>query len=611
MEKPKKEPKRKPKYGLFSCVGYIYRYLWENERRLALHGPFTVVTLVIAAALALYTPSLILEALGSASEFSYVAMVIVGLLLAGFLAELANELVTIRNDTAEMYICFHLMYLFQSRKRSRDWYHQYSESVQKLDERANIAVQDNHAAGVHLPMNFALIVATITNFLLFGGVVSMLHPLIVVLLAAGCAITYAMTVWERKANYQQQDERNAADKRRRYIHGMAETFKYGKDIRLYRMQGYLHTVSGKLIDDSQRFVDIWERRSFLTAAVSFLVVLLRDGLAYGFLITKAVAGEVDAAQFVLYFSAITALSGYMNDILTNWSLVAEGALQISDFREDLEIQDKLNHGKGIPVSKGPFAIEFKNVCYKYPMGEKQILDHVSFKINAGEKIALVGLNGAGKTTLTMLMCGLLLPDEGEVLIDGHSVFEYNRDELYGLFGLVPQNFNLLPMSIGRNIACTMTEEEIDRKKLWKCLETAGLAEKISGLPMKENTPLQRDVFPDAADLSGGEKQKLLLARLLYKDPPCIILDEPTAALDPIAESRMYEKYNEITASSTSVFISHRLASTRFCDRIFLLDGANFAEEGTHDELMAAGKKYRELFDIQSKYYKEGGSEDEE
>ena len=133
------------------------------------------------------------------------------------------------------------------------------------------------------------------------------------------------------------------------------------------MQGYLHTVSSKLIDDSQRFVDIWERRSFLTAAVSFLVVLLRDGLAYGFLITKAVAGEVDAAQFVLYFSAITALSGYMNDILTNWSLVAEGALQISDFREDLEIQDKLNHGKGIPVSKGPFAIEFKNVCYKYPM----------------------------------------------------------------------------------------------------------------------------------------------------------------------------------------------------------------------------------------------------
>lgn len=611
MKKTQKEPKRKPKYGLLSCVGYIYRYLWKNDRCLALHGLFTVVITVAAAAVELYTPSFILEALENASAFGYVALVIVGLLIAGFLAELAGKIVSIRNETGEFYMTYHLLYQKLSKQRSRDWYHQYSESIQKLDERADKAVQDNHTAGVHLPMDFAAIVATVLNFLLFGGVVSMLHPLIIVLLAIGCAVSYGMTVWERKANYQQMDERNAANKRMRYVHHMAATFKYGKDIRLYRMQGYLHTLSSKIIATCQHFVDLWECRSFLTAVISFLVVLIRDGLAYGFLIHKAVAGEVNAAQFVLYFSAITALSGYMNDILTNWGKVAEGALQISDFREDLEIEDKLNHGKGIPTPKGPFTIEFKDVCYKYPMGEKQILDHVSFKIAAAEKIALVGLNGAGKTTLTMLMCGLLLPDSGEVLIDGHSILEYNRDELYDLFGLVPQNYNLLPMSIGRNIACAMTEEEIDRQKLWACLEMVGLAEKIRSLPMKENTPLNREVYPDAVDLSGGEKQKLLMARLLYKNPACMILDEPTAALDPIAESKMYEKYNEITRNVTSVFISHRLASTRFCDRIFLLDGANFAEEGTHDELMAAGKKYRELFDVQSKYYKEGGSEDGE
>lgn len=611
MKKTQKEPKRKPKYGLLSCVGFIYRYLWKNDRCLALHGLFTVVITVAAAAVELYTPSFILEALENASAFGYVALVIVGLLIAGFLAELAGKIVSIRNETGEFYMTYHLLYQKLSKQRSRDWYHQYSESIQKLDERADKAVQDNHTAGVHLPMDFAAIVATVLNFLLFGGVVSMLHPLIIVLLAIGCAVSYGMTVWERKANYQQMDERNAANKRMRYVHHMAATFKYGKDIRLYRMQGYLHTLSNKIIATCQHFVDLWECRSFLTAVISFLVVLIRDGLAYGFLIYKAVAGEVNAAQFVLYFSAITALSGYMNDILTNWGKVAEGALQISDFREDLEIEDKLNHGKGIPTPKGPFTIEFKDVCYKYPMGEKQILDHVSFKIAAGEKIALVGLNGAGKTTLTMLMCGLLLPDSGEVLIDGHSILEYNRDELYDLFGLVPQNYNLLPMSIGRNIACAMTEEEIDRQKLWACLEMVGLAEKIRSLPMKENTPLNREVYPDAVDLSGGEKQKLLMARLLYKNPACMILDEPTAALDPIAESKMYEKYNEITRNVTSVFISHRLASTRFCDRIFLLDGANFAEEGTHDELMAAGKKYRKLFDVQSKYYKEGGSEDGE
>ncbi len=609
MRKTKKEPKRKPKYGLFSCVGYMYRYLWKHERAIALQCVATVPVTLAAAALALYTPSLILDALGSAADFRYVASVIVGLLLAGFLAELANRLLRNRDETAEFYIYSHLYYQKFLHIRTRDWYHQYSEAVQKLDERGAKAIGDNHAASVHLPMDFAAALASVANFLLFGGVVSSLHPLIVALLAVGCAITYAMTAWERRVNYRQQDERNAANKRVRYLLNLAGTFKYGKDIRLYRMQGYLHTLSQNILGECQRFVDLLERRNFLTAAVSFLVVLARDGLAYGFLIFKAVAGELDAARFVLYFSAIAALSGYMTDILSGWSRVAQGALEISDFRENLEIQDRLNHGKGIPVPAGPFSIEFQNVSYKYPMGERQILDHVSFKIRAGEKIALVGLNGAGKTTLTMLMCGLLLPDEGQVLIDGHSILEYNRDELYGAFGLVPQNYSLLPLSIGRNIACAMTEEEIDREKLWACLETAGLADRIRALPGKENTPLNRRVYPEAVELSGGEKQKLLLARLLYRNPPCMILDEPTAALDPIAESRMYEKYNEITSGATSVFISHRLASTRFCDRIFLLDGAKFAEEGTHEELMAAGKKYRELFDVQSKYYREGGSED--
>ena len=204
------------------------------------------------------------------------------------------------------------------------------------------------------------------------------------------------------------------------------------------------------------------------------------------------------------------------------------------------------------------------------------MEHISFKIEAGEKIALVGVNGAGKTTLTMLMCGLLVPDEGEVLLDGHSVLEYNRDEMYTLFGVVPQTYHLLPVSLARNIAAADRNEEIDWDRLNRCIEIAGLTEKITSLPDGAETPLDRTVNDNGIELSGGETQKLLLARLLYRDPLCIILDEPTAALDPIAEDRMYHQYNEIAAHATSVFISHRLASTRFCDRIYLLDGARFA-----------------------------------
>lgn len=156
----------------------------------------------------------------------------------------------------------------------------------------------------------------------------------------------------------------------------------------------------------------------------------------------------------------------------------------------------------------------------------------------------------------------------------------------------------------------MEDEKIDRARLAHCIELSGLTEKIASLPKGADTPLNRELNRDGTELSGGETQKVLLARLLYKKTSCIILDEPTAALDPIAEDRIYRRYREIASHATSVFISHRLASTRFCDRIFLLDGAQFAESGTHEELMAAGGKYKELFEVQSKYYKEGGKDDE-
>lgn len=191
------------------------------------------------------------------------------------------------------------------------------------------------------------------------------------------------------------------------------------------------------------------------------------------------------------------------------------------------------------------------------------------------------------------------------MLDGHPLTEYNRDEMYALFGFVPQNYHLLPISIARNIASAMTDDEIDYTKLEACIETAGLTEKIASLPHGVETPLNREVNKDGIELSGGETQKLLLARLLYKNPPCIILDEPTAALDPIAEDRMYRRYNEIAAHATSVFISHRLSSTRFCDEIAVFDHGQLVQLGSHDTLVEdADGKYSQLWYAQAQYYEE-------
>ncbi len=601
-KKKEKEQKRKPKFGMLSCVGYIYRLLWENEKFLALVG-FAVVPLsLLAAVFGLYASPAIINAVGSGGSFGYIALVITGIVLARAIVNTASSMLDSVIRLSEHNVMLVLAGKVMTCSRLADNCLLYDLEYQKVMARANKAAAD-HSHATHFPMIFAETVAEIIKFFLFGATVSMLHPAIVLLLIAGTLITRQMSNWQWRKHYQERDGRNAAERRRNYIAGnIARDLNLQKEIRLFNMAKPLQDRFSKHIGESLEWQKKHARRGFIVSLVDMLIVLLRDGLAYAFLIFKALRGEVDAAQFVLYFSAISSLAGLLGGIAWRFQQVREGSAQISDIREMLEYEGKLNHGKGIAIPTAPFSIEFKNVTYKYPMGEKNVLENVSFKIEPGEKIALVGLNGAGKTTLVWLICGLLLPDEGEVLLDGHTLYEYNRDEMYSLFGIIPQEYNLLPVSLEKNIACTVNEDEIDRKKLERAVELSGFKEKADSLPLGLKTPLDRTVNDDAVDLSGGEKQRLLLARLIYKNPLCMILDEPTAALDPIAEDRMYRRYNEISKASTSIFISHRLASTRFCDRIFLLDGANFAEVGTHDELMNKGGKYRELFDVQSKYY---------
>ena len=602
MSKKEKEQKSKPKYSILSCVGYVYRLLWENARFLVFVGLGVVPLSILAAAFGLYASPMMINALGRYSDFNYVALTVAGIVLAWAIVNTANGMLQVIVQNSENHVMSLLTYKSIEVLRLGDNYLLNDVNHRAIQDRANAAARD-HSHATHFPMIFAETVGEIIKFFLFGATVSMLHPALVLLLIVGAIIDRRMSNWQWRKHYEERDGRNASERKRNYISSnITRNLSYQKEIRLYGMAMPLRKRFSKHIGECLGWQKKHEQRGFLVSLTGFITVLLRDGLAYALLIYKALSGEVDAAQFVLYFSAISSLAGLLGGMAWRFQQIKEGSAQISDIRELVEYEGRLNHGKGIALPKKPFSIEFKDVTFKYPKGEKNVLEHVSFEIKAGEKIALVGLNGAGKTTLVRLMCGLLLPDEGEVLIGGHTLYEYNRDEMYSLFGLIPQKYNLLPVSLEKNIACTVNEEEIDRQRLERAVELSGFKEKAESLPMGLKTPLNRTVNDDATDLSGGEKQRLLLARLIYRNPLCMILDEPTAALDPVAEDRMYRRYNEISKNATSVFISHRLASTRFCDRIFLLDGANFAEVGTHDELMAKHGKYRELFDVQAKYY---------
>ena len=343
-----------------------------------------------------------------------------------------------------------------------------------------------------------------------------------------------------------------------------------------------------------------------------LMILLRDATAYAFLIWLVLQDHLTLGEFVFVFAAVGALAGWISGIISSASDLSKACVEIGDVQEMLAYPDRMNKGVGIPLPSSdspPPSISFNGLSYTYPNAQTPALDGIDLHIASGERLAIVGANGAGKTTLVKLLCGLYSPSAGETMLNGRLISEYNRDEYYTLFSVVFQGIHFLPVSIAENVS-QESIEQTDRARVRYCLEMAGLEEKIDTLPSREDTLLERSVNPDATELSGGEKQKLVMARALYKDAPVLVLDEPTAALDPLAENEVYRRYAELTEGKTSVFISHRLASTRFCDRIILLDGSKIAEQGTHDELMSLDGIYANMFKVQASYYQEGGYEGE-
>ncbi len=400
-------------------------------------------------------------------------------------------------------------------------------------------------------------------------------------------------------------ERIGYQQRLGYISEVSGDLRSAKDIRLYRILSWFNDVYRQDMEGLAGWCRRLSKKVFGVAGANSLLALLREGAAYGYLLWLVWNARLSVADFVLYIGVITGFSAWLEDLFAQISSLNQINLSINYFRSYLEYPETYRREDGLPVPADglPREIRLENVSYRYEGAEEDVLQGLSLTIRPGEHIAVVGLNGAGKTTLVKLICGLIDPTRGRVLYDGVDVRDYDRGAYYKLFSAVFQQFSLLPVTMAE-IVSEQPAQQTDLEQVRRCLTQAGLLERIERLPKGLDTQFGKTIYDDGAELSGGEVQRLLLARALYKSSPLLVLDEPTAALDPIAESRLYENYHQISAGKTTLFISHRLASTRFCHRILLIEQGAVREEGTHDQLWALGGAYHRLFELQAKYYRE-------
>lgn len=427
--------------------------------------------------------------------------------------------------------------------------------------------------------------------------------LLLLFLVTGVVMAVNLLADRRKVPYEEKYVK-AVNQDLRYLKRETLVPANGKDIRIYRMWDWFQKEFDKINAEMARWIG--KVRNCRTAAASFghIAAFARDLLVYGYLIGLMGQGEIDLAAFLLYVGIVASFTGQMNALTEAVNTILENSRPMNHYREFLEFSQAEHGGSKMPANPGKsHEIRLEHVSFRYEGNEEDAVRDLSLTITPGEKIALVGVNGAGKSTLVKLICGLYRPTSGRILLDGQDVRELSPAAYRREFSVVFQDVFAFAYALSDNVSCKKPEKT-DPGRLERSLREADLWDRVQEMEKKEQTSMGKELDEQGITLSGGEMQRLMLARALYKDAPVVILDEPTAALDPIAESVMYGKYHEMTREKSSIFISHRLSSTRFCDRILFMEDGRITEEGSHEKLMERQGAYAFMFRTQAQYYEE-------
>lgn len=605
QSKPGAKKAPKPKYNLWQNTGFMLRTSRKYAKSVF---PLCIVLALLSAgksvAELLIAPAILNKIELSASlgsvVFTIAAFALVLMLLSGLRSYVDTNALFGRIAVRSQGI-----YLSISRKYAKTSYpNLLNTDFLALGEKASAACAGNSESSEAIWTTLTDLMTSCIGFVVYLALLTNLNLWLAALVAATTAVSYFASKRINEWGYLHRSEELELTKRIEYANKTATSREFAKDIRMFGLRGWLEDLWGSTMRLYSAFCAKRERKYIWANIIDIVLTFLRNGIAYAFLIGITVKNGLPASQFLLYFAALSGFAQWVVEILDKLSVMHKQSLDISTIREFLDWDEPFDLNGGERIAFEPnkqYEIRLDDVSFRYPKADKDTLSHINLTVHPGEKLAIVGLNGAGKTTLVKLVCGFLDPTEGRILLNGEDIRKFNRNDYYALFSAVFQEFSVLDVTVKENVAQCV--DGIDETRVWQCIDKAGLTEKIKSLPKGIETHLGRRVFKDGVEFSGGQTQRLMLARALYKNAPILVLDEPTAALDPIAENDIYQKYNDMTHGRTSFFISHRLASTRFCDRIIFVDGGKIAEEGTHDELLKNGGGYAYMFEVQSKYYR--------
>lgn len=608
-EKEKKNPFHR-EYGVFSNIGYIFNRMFRYDKGVLVLMGLGMLVAPFFQYLWTFLSKYIIDAVTEGKPTKQLLLIIACFGGIQLLITMVNSYC--ENDIWWRFIRVRTWVMMELNRKAVRVDYPYLENPDAVGchEKAQNAVGGN-SEGVEGMMHelhgfFKNLMVVIVGIVILGT----LNPLVILAMVIIAVLTFLVTNRSNKiCKTKVWDPLAVWWRKRWYMKEMTTNFEAAKDIRMYGIREWIADKYRLLNETRLAAQKKNERIWFVSSIFSAVLWLGSQALVYAWLIRSVVNKGMTIGNFSLYLASSTTFFTYISSILNGMSNFLQRSREIDDFRSFLDIdkEEAVDEGKELPELTS-YEFTFENVSFTYPRADKPALKNLNLKIAAGERLAVVGLNGAGKTTMIKLMLRLYEPSEGRILLNGVDIREYKKTSYYHIFAPVFQKVELFAFPMDENVSMKRTSET-DSARAEQCLRDAGMGEKVDSLPNGVKTELLKILDEEGVDLSGGEKQKLGLARALYKNAPVILLDEPTAALDALAEASLYESFDRLIGGKTAVYISHRLSSTQFCSHVAMFADGEMKEYGTHEELMKQGGEYAHLFEVQAQYYLEGKEEE--